>query len=58
MIDTDRQPEDSYAGPGIDPDALERIARSSMAVTGIPQRIHAHAEGAGRCGPGCRIPES
>lgn len=54
MIDTDRQPEDNYVTDAVDPDAIERLARRSMGVTGIPQRIHYHGLGV-RCGPACTL---
>lgn len=54
MIDTDRQPEDNYVTEVTDPDAVERLARRSMGVTGIPQRIHYHGIGV-RCGVACRL---
>lgn len=57
MIDTDRQPHDCYIGEGIDPDGLEALARRSMSVTGIPQRIHNHGAGESCRGHGCGLLE-
>lgn len=58
-MNTDRQPEDNYCIPEVvDPDAVERLARRSLGVTGIPQMIHGHGEGEPCRGHGCRLLES
>ena len=55
-IDTDRHPEHNYAGENVDGKALEALARRSMSITGIPQRMHYHGAAAA-CNAACRLIE-